>query len=265
MELSAIMDETAKGKKRSIDEVVQEEEKKVEEVGEKEEKPEDSTDNPLLNLKFSANQSILDDCERCNAMFKFYCYDCILPVGNITDQIPHVPLPVSCDILYHPTERRSKSTALHAKILSPELVSVHTFPDLPDYNPDEVFLLYPSKDAKNIEDIDVSKMKKLVVIDSTWQKAKTILRDERVSKLPCVKINSQKTLFWRYQTVGENCLATIEAIYYFYREYYQKQLGTYNGQYDDLLFFYTYMYNLIQNTYKQQNKKFKRIDGWLKE
>lgn len=33
----------------------------------------------------------------------------------------------------------------HAKILSPELVSVHTFPDLPDYNPDEVFLLYPSK------------------------------------------------------------------------------------------------------------------------
>jgi DTW domain-containing protein YfiP len=35
------------------------------------------------------------------------------------------------------------------------------------------------QDAKNIEDIDVSKMKKLVVIDSTWQKAKTILRDER--------------------------------------------------------------------------------------
>jgi hypothetical protein len=31
-------------------------------------------------------------------MFKFYCYDCILPVGNITDQIPHVPLPVSCDM-----------------------------------------------------------------------------------------------------------------------------------------------------------------------
>jgi hypothetical protein len=63
MELSAIMDETTKGKKRSIDEV-QEEEKKVEEVGEKEEKPEDSTDNPLLNLKFSANQSILDDVPR---------------------------------------------------------------------------------------------------------------------------------------------------------------------------------------------------------
>jgi hypothetical protein len=79
------------------------------------------------------------------------------------------------------------------------------------------------------------------------------------------------------------------AIYYFYREYHQKQISTYNGQYvppfpfsrlfaspcllihnslhryDDLLFFYTYMYNLIQKTYKQQNKKFKRIDGWLKE
>lgn len=40
----------------------------------------------------------LVQCERCNAMFKFYCYDCILPVGNITDLIPHVPLPVSCDM-----------------------------------------------------------------------------------------------------------------------------------------------------------------------
>jgi hypothetical protein len=156
-------------------------------------------------------------------MFKFYCYDCILPVGNITDQIPHVPLPVSCDMyvvvvyffctcLYlllfflgalrnlalssfcvcgvcgcvcgcvcatvsttpprdearaqrwyvrtpggvvHPAAHTHTRThhqqqplhfsSQHAKILSPELVSVHTFPDLPDYNPDEVFLLYPSK------------------------------------------------------------------------------------------------------------------------
>jgi hypothetical protein len=62
MELSAILDdETTKGKKRSIDEVVEGEKK--EEVNEKEEK-EDSTDNPLLNLKFSANQSILDDVPR---------------------------------------------------------------------------------------------------------------------------------------------------------------------------------------------------------
>jgi hypothetical protein len=64
MELSAILDdETTKGKKRSIDEVVEEEKKKDEEVNEKAEK-EDSTDNPLLNLKFSANQSILDDVPR---------------------------------------------------------------------------------------------------------------------------------------------------------------------------------------------------------
>jgi len=150
-------------------------------------------------------------------------------------------------------------------VLSPDLVSVHTFPELPEYDSEEVFLLFPSKDAKTIEEIDISKMKKLVVIDSTWQKAKCILRDERVSKLRCVKIESHNTLFWRYQTVGKDCLATIEAIYYFYREYHEKQIGLYNGQYDDLLFFYVYMYNLIQNTYKRQNKKFKRIEGWLKE
>jgi hypothetical protein len=48
-----------------------------------------------------------------------------------------------------------------------------------------LFLLFSAlrrrrlQDAKTIDEIDVSKIKKLVVIDSTWQKAKTILRDER--------------------------------------------------------------------------------------
>ena len=99
--------------------------------------------------------------------------------------------------------------------------------------------------------------------------------------LPCVKIDEQKTLFWRYQDVGEDCLATIEgksqpfflhpanltfslAIYYFYKEYVTKQLGSYDGQVDDLLYYYTFMYNLIQNKYKSQNKKFKRIDNYIK-
>jgi len=71
--------------------------------------------------------------------------------------------------------------------------------------------------------------------------------------------------------MSSDCLATIEAIYYFIREYHEgtKKLP-YDGQYDstssspcsrlcmrcltraqtDLLWFYVYTYNLIQNRYK---------------
>jgi len=82
--------------------------------------------------------------------------------------------------------------------------------------------------------------------------------------LPCVKIDEQKTLFWRYQDVGEECLATIEAIYYFYKEFVTKQSGSYDGECDDLLYYYSFMYNLIQDRYKTQNKKFKRIENYIK-
>ena len=31
------------------------------------------------------------------------------------------------------------------------------------------------------------------------------------------------TTYWRHQTHSEKCLATVEAIYYFYREYFKKK------------------------------------------
>lgn len=42
-------------------------------------------------------------------------------------------LPLKIDIIKHRKEIDGKSTAAHAAILSPDDVSVYTYPDIPDY------------------------------------------------------------------------------------------------------------------------------------
>ncbi|KAL6050615.1 DTW domain-containing protein 1 [Balamuthia mandrillaris] len=224
--------------------------------------------HPLHDLKLS-DQSFLAEkqryhCPRCNSKRRFFCYDCHIVLAH-PERTPRVSLPFTCDILHHPAEQKSKSTAVHACVLAPDKVKMYEYPEFPDFSEEGTFLLFPSPEAKSIQELDISQMKRLIVIDSTWQKAKVILRDERVKRLPCIQIESHKTLFWRFQQVGDTCLATIEAIYYFYREWHEKQRGEYNGEYDDLLFYYTYMYKMIQQSYKEENKSFKRIKNYIQE
>lgn len=70
------------------------------------------------------------------------------------------------------------------------------------------------QDAKFIDEIeDLSHVKKLVVVDSTWQQTKQMFRDEKLKGLPCVKIRQHKTRFWRYQNKGDDHLATIEGVF----------------------------------------------------
>lgn len=111
--------------------------------------------------------------------------------------------------------------------------------------------------------MDVSKIKRVVFIDSQWNRIGRILPDERLSRLPKVKITSYKTHFWRYQQEGADCLSTIEAIYHFYREFHTRAFGDYAGDYDNLLWYFTFFHGLIQNHYKANQLEFPRIPGWL--
>jgi hypothetical protein len=137
----------------------------------------------------------------------------------------------------------SKSTALQAKVLAPNQTTVHEFPNFPDYRtldkPDEqILLLYPSpvchissppvfslfanglqsvlfvylslQNAKFIGDIDISKVRRVLVVDSQWHRTARFLRDDRLKGLATVKIDTYKTKFWRFQDQGEECLATLE-------------------------------------------------------
>lgn len=160
-------------------------------------------------------------------------------------------------------ELEGKSTVIHAKLLAPHDTSFFHFDRKADENggleaagfdPAGSVVLFPSPDAKAISEIDWSQVRQLVVLDGTWQQAKAMCGcSPMLNSLPKVRLSTaNKTFFWRYQSLGPHCLSTIEAIYYFYREH---QLAVNSaeaaGGLDNLLFFYSFLYHLIQESYKR--------------
>lgn len=237
-------------------------------------------DNPFATLSISStavldNQSERQACSLCNKSRKFFCYSCSIPLPAIKDLIPCLELPMHIDIVKHPGEVDGKSTAVHAPILAPGHVSIHVFPNIPDYSKENAILVFPGSESKSLEHIceisradnicEVSRIKsqtdsdrafpyrKIVFIDSTWNQCHRICEDKRLRSLPRVVIQSRQTMFWRYQ-VGKpkEYLATIEAVYYFCVDYHKVVLGKeYKGEYDDLLFFFKFMYQKIHQLYGQ--------------
>ncbi|XP_075236251.1 tRNA-uridine aminocarboxypropyltransferase 1 isoform X2 [Lycorma delicatula] len=91
-------------------------------------------------------------CPKCNKSRKYFCYTCYVPVAEIQEHIPK--LPVKIDIIKHAKEIDGKSTAAHAAVLAPDDVQIFTYPCIPDYKPnDNVVLIYPHKDAYSVNDV----------------------------------------------------------------------------------------------------------------
>lgn len=123
-----------------------------------------------------------------------------------------------------------------------------------------------------------------VFIDSTWNQSRSIYKDERIRKLSCVVLQNRISQFWRHQKGSPRWyLATIEAIHQFVIEmhinafgvhpeysglascfvdeslqtysgetYMSREKEAYNGQYDNLLYFFEYMYKLIHTHYDHE-------------
>ncbi|XP_004709481.1 tRNA-uridine aminocarboxypropyltransferase 1 [Echinops telfairi] len=104
-------------------------------------------------------------------------------------------------------------------------------------------------------------LKKIVLIDSTWNQTNKIVSDERLQGLLQVELKSRKTCFWRHQKgKPETFLSTIEAIYYFLVDYHTDLLEEkYRGQYDNLLFFYSFMYQLIKKAKCSGDKQTRKL------
>uniref|UniRef100_H3CVX3 tRNA-uridine aminocarboxypropyltransferase 1 n=1 Tax=Tetraodon nigroviridis TaxID=99883 RepID=H3CVX3_TETNG len=258
-------------------------------------------ERPLQSLKL-ASHAVLEEaqqrgrlkCSKCGGSRKFFCYTCCLLVGVTQEDVPLIKLPVKIDIIKHPNETDGKSTAIHAKILAPNDVTIYTYPCIPDFEKDkQVVMVFPGPRAVSVQDMmqhlhdqsnsgmhhtcDEPKRKRLkcdelgnsrctaeseaetkdteprqrplqrvVFIDSTWNQTNKISTDERLQDLLQVELK-EKTCFWRHQKgKPDSYLATIEAIYYFLRDYHKYCLGQeYDGEYDNLLFFYSFLHSIV--------------------
>jgi len=163
----------------------------------------------VFNQKFNPRTSAMSEDDRRAAALG----------PHWMDKVPRVNLPIPLHILHHPVEKLSKATGTHALVLAPS-TTVHHFPDLPPYDPSEAVLLFPTEDAvplSEFSDEEFAKVKRVYVIDSTWTQARAIYTDPKVAAVRKITIAPQKTKFWRYQALGEQCLSSIEAIYYTYK------------------------------------------------
>ncbi|XP_072481153.1 tRNA-uridine aminocarboxypropyltransferase 1 [Notamacropus eugenii] len=112
-------------------------------------------------------------------------------------------------------------------------------------------------DAEGSSRTDDTLLKKVVFIDSTWNQTHKIIGDERLQGLLQVELKTRKTCFWRHQKgKPDTFLSTIEAIYYFLVDYHTAVLKEkYKGQYDNLLFFYSFMHQMIKNAKSSAGKQ----------
>ncbi len=125
-------------------------------------------------------------------------------------------------------------------------------------DPSAYVILFPDETAVELKDLsadEFSKIRNVIVIDGTWSQAAAINRTDPYCRLRRIKINPNlKTVFWRYQDLGEHCLSTIEAIYYFMREFQETAdtnftVVSYDDKFDNLLYFFSFFYHLIQRSY----------------
>jgi len=119
------------------------------------------------------------------------------------------------------------------------------------FDSNRTLLLYPSKDAVTLREMgpELANIDRIVVVDSTWQQAASVLRLPQLAGLKAIKLQATyNTAFWRYQQKGEEFLATIEAIHFFYLEYFQAMHPNevYDGRFDDLLYIFVGMLRIIE-------------------
>jgi len=233
--------------------------------------------DPFKDMKIS-DCRVLDDvgdrsaCPQCHKSRKYFCYVCFLPVIELQGKIPQLNLPVHIDIIKHRREIDGKSTAAHAAVLAPKHVSIYTYPDIPDYDSEEnVLLVYPGKHAKTLPELFDNRkcpnlpFKKVVFIDSTWNQSPGIYKDPRLISLPTIVLRGRVSQFWRHQkNKPEYYLATIEAVHELLVEIDAEANATYDGKYDDLLFFFRFMYNKIQTMYDRDKLLSYKRRGELK-
>lgn len=135
--------------------------------------------------------------------------------------------------------------------------------------------------ATNEEIYHVEKLPidRVVLIDSTWNQSRGIFCDKTLQNLPKIVLQKRVSQFWRHQKGSPRWyLSTVEALHQVLlelhmcawgrSELYETELASdypihgnekhtfcepYYGQYDDLLYFFKYMYEKLHTLYKHED------------
>lgn len=119
---------------------------------------------------------------------------------------------------------------------------------------------------------------RVVLIDSTWNQSRGIYSDERLKKIPKIVLQNRPSQFWRHQKGSPRWyLSTVEALHQLMLELHLCAWGCsenyksdltkdypvheddhahckpYSGQYDNLLYFFKYMYEKLHSLYKHDD------------
>lgn len=136
------------------------------------------------------------------------------------------------------------------------------------------------KEYSEIYHVKKLPINRVVLIDSTWNQSRGIFQDEKLQKLPKVVLQNRASQFWRHQKGSPRWyLSTIEALHQLMLELhlcawgrdenYHSDLTTpypthspigdhpqcvpYKGQYDNMLYFFKYMYEKLHTLYKHED------------
>jgi DTW domain-containing protein YfiP len=172
--------------------------------------------------------------------------------------IPSISLPLQLIVVHHREEDLSRSTAVHAKVIAPNstsfMVDEHGSPTdpVPPFDPETTVALFPSPAAKTMKELGkdaLANIKSVVLVEGTWVKAHAAVQRANISNLTHIKLNEYETSFWRYQKKGQqndSMLSSIEAIYYFFKEYLEvMHAGEYDGSCDNLLYLFAWQRSLV--------------------
>ncbi|VDM36564.1 unnamed protein product [Toxocara canis] len=207
-------------------------------------------------------------CPSCSRKRMFFCYDCRIYMQGVEELAPHLNLPISVDIIKHPREKNGKSTALHCVLIAPTSTRLFDAPNVFDYRTTDdrrnTVLVYPCKEAISIREF-ISRngpIRRFVFLDATWFQVGGLRMLPEIEELPAVTLRSYRTQYWRPQKgYSHEHLATIEAIYYALREAFEASTTqSYEGQFDDLLFWFFYFRSKVAEEVFKKNSNDREAD-----
>jgi DTW domain-containing protein YfiP len=217
----------------------------------------DKQGSNFQNLKFSTDLELFSKCERvkcesCKKNVHLYCPLCVswrLDPAVFASNPKSIELPLEIDIIAWEHEWKSyKCTAAQSCVVASEFCHWVKYPEesseLDSYDHESTLVLYPSDSSVSISSHEsipfLKKCKRLIVVDSTCNGAKKIMRDSRILNFQAIRLETEHTTFWKFTKHGPSFLATIEAIYYFLRGYYSQMSPDcdYDGRFDDLMMLY---------------------------